>query len=64
MVPLDSGMPASPTPPISCDLVVLCSVMSDSFATPWIVARQVPCPWVFQARILVSVAVSSSRGSS
>ena len=47
MVPLDSGMPASPTPPISCDLVVLCSVMSDSFATPWIVARQAPLSMAF-----------------
>ena len=47
-------------------LLLFCrSVMSDSFVTPWTVARQVPLSsGISQARILEWVAVSSYRGSS
>ena len=39
-----------------------CSVMSDSFATPWTVAPRVLLPlWFPQAIILECVAISSSR---
>ena len=43
-----------------------CLVVSDSFVTPWNVARQVPLSIEFsiQARILEWVAISFSRGTS
>ena len=45
--------------------VLSCSAVSDSFATPWTVARQAPLSMgILQARILEWVAISSSRGSS
>ena len=40
-----------------------CSVVSDSFATPWTVAR-LPCRWNSLARIPEWVAIFFSRGSS
>ena len=44
---------------------LLCSVISDSFATLWPVVPQAPSVHGgFQARILAWVAISSSRGSS
>ena len=46
-------------------LLFICSVMSDSFATPWTIAHQAPLPMeIFQARVLKWVAISSSRRSS
>ena len=41
-----------------------CYVMSDSFVTPWTVARQAPLPWTLQVSILEWVTISCSRGSS
>ena len=43
----------------------MCLVVSDSFATPWTVARQAPLSMgILQARLLEWVAMPSSRGSS
>ena len=39
------------------------SVVSDSFATPWTVACQVPVHGISQARILEWAVISYSRGS-
>ena len=41
----------------------VCSVVSDSFETPWtVVASGSSVHGIFQARILERVAISSSRG--
>ena len=49
-------------------LLFSCSVVFNSFATPWTIAHQTPLsmriPWILQARILEWIAISSSRGSS
>ena len=48
-----------------CLWVLSCSVVSDSFVTPWTVACQAPLSMGFlQVRILEWVATSSSRGPS
>ena len=48
-----------------CSWVLSCSMMLDSFVTPWAVACQAPLTIkIFQARILERVAISSSRGPS
>ena len=45
--------------------VHVCSIMSNSFLTPWIAACQAPLSMgFFQARMLEWVAISYSRGYS
>ena len=49
---------------ISIHMLFSCSVVSDSFVTPWTVARQAPLSvGFFMARIPEWVAISFSRGS-
>ena len=56
---------AGPSPPSlgsGTPLLLSCSVMSNSFATPWTVARQAPLSMrILQARILEGVAISFSN---
>ena len=40
------------------------SIMPNTSETPWTIACQAPLYGIFQARILVWVVISSSRGSS
>ena len=48
-----------------CSWVLSCSMMLDSFVTPWAVVCQAPLTIkIFQTRILEWVAISSSRGPS
>ena len=48
-----------------CCVLLSRSVLSDSFVTSWTVARQAPLSMgILQERILVWVAMYSSRGSS
>ena len=48
-----------------CVCLFSCSIVSDSFVTPWTVAHQTPMSMgILQARILEWVAMPSSRESS
>ena len=49
----------------SCGVLLFrCSAMSDSFVTPWSVARQAPLPMGFLRQEYLSGTISSFRGSS